>query len=262
MKKSVYFILIAQMTLAACLKDSSDSFDAFLEEWDLLNISQNNYCKTVSDAYEYPEMWTLEEAEKFQMLPAETFSSMSTCGLLETLLIHPNNIFGPWCIFCSGIFNTPGVTSFNMKHRASKVAVELFNRDDCFSVMSSKYLNIIKINKKQKLKEIDYFEMLLASDMFMEALNEKEKVQLMAMALERKFDKNLPEGQNPSEDELVYFLSVTPHIMIAIMKAFDYAPFMSEVGVSLKESLWGYHNLNDHDIIEYAKNFLNEHKHK
>ena len=258
MKKSALFVFSMLLSLASCSKDAS--FESFLEEWDMLKPYTISVCPSVTDAFTYPEPWTVEESEKFAMLPIETFRSMSTCGLLETLLEHPSyRLHGPWCPVCSNL-SAPGVYNFNYGLSSNKIAVEMFGRDDCFPVLSSKYLSIIK-NKKNN-SQTDYLEMLLASDLCMESFSEKEKVLLMAMALERKFDKNLPKGQNPTEEELWYFLSVTPHIMIAIMKEFNYAPFMSKYGTNLVDGLRGYCNLNDHDIIEYAKQFLNEQKQK
>ena len=250
MKKSVCFVLIIQLMFTACMNNSSDasgSFDAFLEKWDELS-SYPNVCTSVADAFIFPENWTREDLDNFANLPDAIFCSMSTCGLLKTLLEHPTNrMTGPWCFYCNSN-DLPGVTMFNNKLRSDKVVVELFERDDCFSVLASKYLTIIK-EKKEIDFQIRYFEMLLASDMCMTALNEKEKIMLMAMAMAL--------GKKGYDTD---FLSSTPYIMIAIMRACNYTPFINEVSSNLVECTWGYCNINEYDILKYAERFLNEKK--
>ena len=224
MKKLIYSVLIVQILFfTACSNNDSQDvaeasvtidFETFLEEWDLVTFYQN-ICTSITDAFKFPEPWTKEETENFANLPAEIFYSMSTCGLLETLLDHPfNRVFGPWCATCSNS-SLPGVTMFSDKVRRDKVAIELFGRDDCFSVLASKYLIIIG-DERGTDSQIQYFEMLMASDMCMLAMNKNEKIKLMAMALER--------GMGKTE-----FLENSSYIMIAIMKSFNYPPFMNKV---------------------------------
>ena len=245
MNKLMYLVLIMQMLFfTACSKNNSLDFETYLEKWDL--VIYQNVCTSITDAIKLPENWNKEDLDNFANLPAETFYSMSTCGLLETLLDHPTNrMNGPWCMTCSDS-NLPGVTMFNDKLRTDKVAIEFFGRNDCFSVLASKYLLIIG-DKRELDAQIQYFEMLLSSDMCMLAMNKNEKVKLMAMALER--------GKGKTE-----FLRSSAYIMIATMKAFNYPPFMNEVNANLIESTSGYSNLNDYNILKYAKDFLNEQK--
>jgi hypothetical protein len=80
---------------------------------------------------------------------------------------------GPWNSISSDS-NYPGYTNFNNALQANKVAVELFTRVDCFSVLASKYMNIIK-KKKETSGLTEYLEMLMASNMSVEKFNEKEK---------------------------------------------------------------------------------------
>ena len=254
MKKSVYILLIIPLLFTACAKDAPDSgsFDDFMEEWGL-SVYSLNVCTSVQDAVKYPEPWTAEVAATF-VIPDETVHSMSTCGLLETLLEHPTNrMLGPWCTICSSL-SYPGVTNFNQVLQGNKVAIELFKRSDCASVLASKYLDFIK-NKKEISGQIKYFEMLLSSDMCMGTLSETEKIQLIAMALERtKYDEER--------------VNETCHIMIAIMQSCDYAPFCEEVSPKLQETTFGYTLSEDAYsnlvgsytdlIIRYAKQFLND----
>jgi len=243
MKKSVYFILIILLILSGCF----NSFEAFLEEWDELRTYQS-VCPSVTDAFKFPENWTKEDLDNFANLPEETIYSMSTCGLLKTLLEHPTNrLLGPWCAYCSNS-GLPGVAMFNNDLMANKVAVELFERNDCFSILASNYLTIIK-EKKEHSGQIAYCEMLLASDMCMAALKEREKIQLMAMALEKVKYKS--ESIHVNE---------TFHIIVAIMRSCNYTPFLNEFGTEWREGLQGYSIcfVSENEILIYAKQFLNE----
>ena len=257
MKKTSYFIFIVLLALTACDKDSLDSsssFDTFLDNWEPLKSYQNG-CISATDAIKYPEPWTLEVAETF-VISDETILSMSTCGLLQTWLDYPPRALGPWCTYCSNL-NLPGITIFNNDLQADNIAMELVGRNDCVTVLMSKYLSIIKTKEKPSGKERT-FEMLLASDICMSVLNEKEKILFMAMALEKMSYETDPVNE-------------TCHIMVAIMQACNFTPFLEEVGKNLRETMLGYtiSNASDgllhtglgdfSDIIEkYAKQFLNE----
>jgi len=245
MKKSFYLLLMSQLFFSACfsnLSDKSDSFDVFIDEWDMLKPHQV-VCSSIKDAFIFPVNWTGEDLDNFSALPIEYFHSMSTCGLLETLFEHPTNrMTGAWCVHCSNS-DLPGITMFNNRLDSNNVAVELFKRSDCFSVLASKYLSIIKEKRKSDF-QIQFFEMLLASDMCMKTLDETEKVLLMAMTLERKVDEGM--------------LSSTRYIMIAIMKSCNYNHFLNDVGEKLVEYTWGYRNINEFEILKYSKQFLKE----
>ena len=255
MKKTIYFAFI--MLLTACMESFDSSFDSFVEKWDL-STYQTPVCSSVTDAVYASEGWTGGFFEKFT-ISDETISSMSTCGLFETLINHPIfSALGPWMIWSSSTL-VPGVTRFNDSLKNDKVAIEFFKRADCFSVLSSKYLSIIKGMKEFEKNGVyfqkQYFEMLLASDLLMAKLNEKEKIQLLAMALERRFDK----------DER----ATTPCLVISILTSCAYPPFMEEVRPYLVEGTDGYYDsryenvtgrLDYSEIIAYAKKFLNEKK--
>ena len=247
MKNTIYILFIMQLILSACSQDSqneSDSFETFLDKWNLRSNLNEEKCTSVSDSVKYPDPFTKEIAETFA-IPDEIIHNMSTCGLLETLLdCPPRRMLGPWCTTCSNS-NLPGITMFNEELLNIKEAVEFFKRYDCFSVLSYKYLTIIK-EKKEQSGQIAYFEMVLASDICMSVLNESEKIQLIAMALEKVKNKN----------SIIHIVE-TCHIMIAVMKACDYSPFMNEVSANIVEGTFGY-NIGDYDIQKYAKDFLNE----
>ena len=148
------------------------------------------------------------------------------------------------------------------------MAVEFFNRGDFFPVLVGKYLSVIKVvdyfNKDRItiLNSPDYLEKMLASGMCLSAMSQKEKIQLMVMALERTRYALEIEQQTPC------------NIMISIMKSCKYGPFMKDIEPRLVETSPGY-TMRDPDgeiasnalmsrhrdiIIKYAKQFLNKQK--
>jgi len=256
MKKAIYYLLMIQLMLSACLKNE-ESFDSFMADWESLQIYQN-VCPSVTDAVEYPEPWIPEIWNTFE-ISGETINAMSTCGLLETWLNHPayNNSWSPYCTHCSDM-SRPAFLSFNMGVSRNEVSSEFFKRRDCVPVLAFKYLTFIKAKSKPSGRQ-RCFEFLLASDMSMSVSNEMEKIQFMAMALEKmKYEKKEVNG--------------ACHIMVAIMLSCNYAPFVEEIGPKIEDSNFGYtfRNLEagiyysgfqDYHakiIIEYAKQFLNE----
>lgn len=262
MKRS-FLILITVAMVTSCSKDDYSIYDVSFPLEKFLNgngisMLNPNVCDSITDAIILPVNWTREDCDKYDLLPAETFQAISTCGLLETLLEHPKNrMVGPWCITCNDMF-APGVSLFNAELQMNKAAVELFRRSDCFSVLLSKYLTISKgvtivkdgigltIENTNGPFKIDYFGMLLASDLSMEALNENEKVGLMALTLTKEIagDNNYLYGYLP--------------IAIAIMRSCNFAPFMKNVNDKIVEASIGYVNPPMDDIIKYAKIFLRE----
>ena len=247
MKKSVYFLLIALLAFVNCAKDSKDigfdyGFDSFMGEWDL-SIYQVGVCESVTDAAIYPVPWTFDF-----VITDETVCAMSTCGLLETLLTHPRNKISAWSYPSSSIY-FPAFATFNEELCANNVAVELFKREDCFLVLASKYISFLNVDlENEYVPYISYFQILLASDLCMDSLDEIEKIQLTAMALERI--KISIKNENHAKD--------TRHIMAVIMRDFNYAPFMEEVGAEWLDMLWGY-QICYFDVVEkYAIQFLND----
>ena len=239
-------IFVTVLIFTACSGDSAldrdDSFHFFLEEWNLSKTYESG-CPSVMDAIKYPEYMSESELTNF-VIEDETIRSMSTCGLLETLLDHPyNRLLGPWCTICSNN-NLPGITMFNSSIMENPIAIELFKREDCFSALTYKYLLVIK-EKKEHRGQIAYLEMLLASDLCMLVLTESAKIQLVAMALEKA--KNKSELIRTGE---------TNHIMAVIMRDLKYTPFLDEVGTEWVEWTFGYVICQTDVVEKYAKEFL------
>ena len=258
MKKLIHFVIIIQLLLTACSKDDTTriSLEEFLKEVE-------NVCISATDAVSAPPGTAIPGDATgvkgfFNLIPDETIRSMSTCGLLETLLKYYR--IGPWHHASSSLY-FPAVTWFNDNLRANKVAMELFNRNDVFSVLVSKYPKVIKDSEETNYTlPLQYFEILLASDMCMAALNKEERILLMGLVLKKMEAK---------------YLNTTCHVMIAVMKSCNYTPFMKTIGAKLQETANGYtfdspdknglHHIGLGDyragiIVNYAKRFLKDTK--
>lgn len=247
--KKVFYCAFFMIMMACSLSDQSDLND-LNDEW---MPTYQEICGPVSDIIQYPIPWTSKVEESF-VIPDETIHSMNICGLLETWLGHPKRVLGPWCTTCSDLSVT-GVSRFNNAIANDKVMIELFDRDDCVPVLLSKYQWIIRQNG-EKTGIIQCFEMLLASDLFMSKLSAKERIQLMEMAL-KMLEKNSEQ------------VTELRHIMVAIMKAFNYTPFLTEVEkyhvsfidghrTGFSEWVSGY-DVCGYDVVEkYAKQFINK----
>jgi len=265
MKNSINFILsiILALALNGCSADLDNSqdfdtdFNELLIKWEL---SYQNVCTTVEDAVKLPEPWNVDVARTF-IIPDETIRSMSTCGLLDTYLTFPS-----YPDPNGGNFFNPAITEFNANLQENKVALALFERSDYFPVLASKYLTCIKEIKQMEknshdriFEDVDDLEWLLASDMCMKVTDEKEKNQLMAMALAFE-EKSKING---------HILLNSYNIMIAIMLWCDYDPFIKEIGPRIREGAGGYYLIRDDGsdviigsdidlILKYANEFLNE----
>ena len=214
----------------------------FLEDWDLTPYL--NVCDSVTDAVilDLPEKgWKLREDP--WIIDDDTVRSMSTCGLLETMMLHRHapSIF-PFDHNVSQDLRFPGVVHFNRNLWNNKVAVEFFKREDCISVLASKYLSLMPATmidaNYSYLQWMLVVEMLMSSDMCMSLLSEKEKILFMAMALERAKILFIEIGSDL--DRYAVYLRGTYHIMIAVMKLYNYTPFMEEVWPKIRDWRNGY----------------------
>jgi len=202
------------------------------------------------------------EDEGMYKISDKKVKSMNTSDLVDNLLDRPLGKYhmAPSCLVCSSL-EFQGVTEFNKALKLDKVATELFKRDDCFSVLTKKYQTLIEeMNAFSDHNRLGYFEMVLASDMCMSALNDQEKIQLLVLALERE------------ETEIdKYLVSTVCHIMVSIMISCDYTPFVEDMVPLLHETLGGYTfdvpgsdllyigfgEYHAEIIVNYARQFLN-----
>lgn len=256
MKKSINCIsfIIFALSLNTCSANIDNSDYLVYPEFE-------SSCPSFTDAVKFPEPWDLN-AESTFTIPNKTIKSMSSCGLLITLLEYLSIRSYEY----GGDFLAPRVTIINNYLRANKVALELFSRNDFFLVIESTYQSVMTIkgyiNSGIEVGAVNIFclEMLLSSEMNMTALKKEEKIKLMNMALERtKYAVNL-ENIEPCM------------IMIAIMKSFKFDPFLKDIEPKLVETSFGYtmtesdgnihtNILNSHHrdiIIDYSNQFLND----
>jgi len=270
--KTINFTLSICLTLAlnACMNDNDmDSLDAFENDGSLTEWSKpfHTICPTVTDAVMRPVPWTVDVERTFT-ISEQTIQSMSTCGLLVTMLEFPTHPSS------SNSFYNPSFTYFNSLFSKNKVAVEFFNRSDCFPVIASKYLTLINDKENEcHAKEggyqggdIDYIEKVLASDLCMSVMNDNKKNQIMTLALAYHEKNNVCDNYA--------FLAQTYTIMISILLWEKYTPFIEEVGPRIREGSVGYYLIEPNGdtlcncllishvelIVKHAKEFLNEQK--
>ena len=274
--KYINFImsLFWALALNSCVANMSDNeinsfgnfnFDGSLSEW---NKTFQNVCPSVTDAVMRPVIWNVDVERSF-VISDNTIKSMSTCGLLVTLLEFP--VYPPM----NNSTVSPSVTEFNAVLQKSKLAKEFFKRHDCYPVLVSKYLTLINESKCIPFEggvvpQIDYIEKLLASDLCMSVLDNNKKNQLMAMALA------FEEKNRGCNNDIIIPLSQTYTIMISIMQVRNYTPFIEEVGPRIREASGGYYFVQPNGdtqhfvltvsdaklIVKFAKDFLNKQKTK
>jgi len=260
-------LALLMVLLVMCSKRTEEEpfdeeLDAFLKEWDLAFYYQNT-CRKVNDAVKvsvtFGEPFKITEVD----ISDKAIAKMSTCGLLETMLISRLvSVLGPW--MGGSQLYVPGITIFNSTLQSHPVALEFFSRSDCFPVMASRFLIFIKEGPTYPPTQLPNFAMIAASDISMELLSRNEKVQLMAIAV-KTLEKWISVLWVSGRNEL-------GQLMIAIMQSCHYAPFMEDVGARLFETTYGYSfYLQDgiyyeglespphlDIILEYAMQFLNE----
>lgn len=262
MKKLLYISFLV-LVFAGCSQDE-DLSSVTRDDWNAIKSKYGTYkkiCGNFSDGIQYPANWTIADAKTF-VVNDETIRSMSTCGLLDSYLTHPERVLGPWCVWCSYSL-LPGVTDFNNMVNNDKILKEFLGRDNCVEVLAARYLSMIE-QGEEVIGRKKCLEMLIASDACISLLKEEDRVQFMMMALKMM----------TREKEL---LKEPRHILVAIMKASNYTPFLTEaseegkysafktedgVGYAqrngLSEHTWGY-DICVYDVVEkYAKRFLND----
>ena len=236
MKKSVLYLLAILFVFSSCSEDEFNDTEIF---------------------FEYFEEWGIT-------VPYQDVSNSKTYSLLKNLIDYLDENQTKTITFPSSSLNHPSVTHFNNFLRNSEEAANFFKRRDCVFVLISTYL----INLKTECGYVDnynfkfaFLELVLSSDMCMSKMNVAEKVQLMALALERiKYEKC---GLNPF------------NIVISIMLSSNYIPFLNAVNdinpILLECLRTGTHSVmiddsgtvtqyTDDLIKKYAKQFINDNK--
>jgi hypothetical protein len=200
-------------------------------------------CSKASDAYKYPPSseWPAGYFLTFS-IPDNVVKKMSTCGLLTTYLTHPRRMGGPWDTLTSNS-NSHGLSWFINDIEHDNVAMELVKRIDWVDVAFNHYASEIE-SKKEITGEFRSFEMLLSYYEFVKTLNNDRMYQLLTMTL--KLAKQTTD------------LIETRHIMVSIMKVYDYKPFLeyAEQENGFQEWTRGYLISGSPIVEQYAKEFL------
>lgn len=202
-------------------------------------------------------------------VPYHDVSGTETYNLLDKLIGYLDKTQARTIYFPSSNLNYPSVTKFNEHLAKSEEAVAFFKRDDCIFVLISTYLSNLETERHSfgngywelYNERFSFLELVLASDMSMNKMNITEKVQSMALALERA-----------RYEEYSYHYPF--NIMISVMLSSNYTPFVNDIKPMLRELGMGvgYDLLKDQkalfvntteysDLITgYAKQFINDNK--
>ena len=256
MKNSFLYILAILLALSSC--SSNEDFnipnsiidEEYLEEWGIME-----YDRDVSDAKTY------------RLLEA----------LIDNIIENNASIF---FYYGGSINNPPVLTRFNEYIGNNKEAADLFEREDCVSVLLSAYLKSLKDGLHLQATDVLTFaesrfyrlELVLSSEMFQSKMSATEKVQLMVLELERtKHETSIKYGF---------------YMMFSIMQSSNYSPFVNNVEPMLQDAtflklgwesaqyvFWPYHieiqnNTGNYLTLDqtielmrqYAKQFINDNK--
>ena len=233
--KYLYIALCSVFLGTSCSKEDTDPLvNSIWDEIKTEYISNQTVCSGLApDRIVYPVPYTAEVEKRFE-IPDETVTAMSTCGLLDSYLNFPPRVLGPWCHWCS-FYPQPLAEIYWFADKRDKVVVELISREDCIRIISERYANMVHTRNMYYYGNDDphfhgwkgvlqCFEMLIASNIFLEKLNEREMKNFMVMALK------VLEIRNKNTDELGAPFE-TRHIMANIMLASKFEPFLEEFGV-------------------------------
>lgn len=168
---------------------------------------QQGYCIPfyVSDTYKYPilpgtDEWktlsSLEEKVNACQIPQKNLKSISTEGLLETLLNYP--------LICDYIFFDNLQNGFNRVKTENNGFAELYNREDVFDVITERYelmsfncgdIYPPKTGDKPMLVEIAFqtFEFFIFQDEFLEKLNANQLYRVFDLVYKKLQDKKEAE---------------------------------------------------------------------
>jgi len=231
MKKSVIYVLSIFLTLCSCSPKSvpdDPKPDPPEEENEEIDIFKD-CCEVCFDEFVEKHF-----DEYFEDLDYQYAYETETYHLLEAVIDYIGRNHGPLIGHPSSSFDYPSITKFNERFRDSEETAALFEREDCGFVLISIYLDYLitkryltidsewGISKWYRNRFFTYLEVILFSEMCMEKLNTKEKVQLMALVLERM----------KCRISNTYCFN----IVISIMLSSDYPPFINDLKPMLHEN--------------------------
>ena len=221
MKKSVIYAIALLLVLSSCTpkvvpndpiihEEPSFSFPP-IEDYDILATIFENWGITI---------------------PYEDVTQLETYHLFESVIEYMDKNQVRLLAYPSSAWQHQSVTWFNERFRESKEADAFFQKEDCGYVLISTYLDYLMTKRYLIIddefwanKFFCFLSYVLHSEMCMDKLNITEKVQLMALALE----KSKHNSYQPR----------TFMIMISIMLSSNYPPFVEEVKPQLTQAASG-----------------------
>ncbi len=241
---------------AGCEKNESGNF-VFENDYSVILEKYQAYtdCLSPDDAIPYPEPWTQEAASEFE-IPEEVLCGTSTCGLIGTFSNQPWIGLGPW-LQTSSSLDINGIEIFNAAVSQNEVIQELLSRNDAADLLSVRYGNLIEnfsVMAKPESGEIQYLEMLLASDAVRPLLTKQQAEDLIILSLKMldlRADKSEASGSTS-----------TVHILLSTLIALDYDPFLTDSRFnsgSPETWLFGYKICSESPsvIAKYAEDYIN-----
>lgn len=249
---NILFLLL----LISCSKDEDE-------------IQQSNWNPfNITDAYKYPILPGTDEWKKFGstaemveacQIPAEILKSISTEGLLESLLNYP--------FVTDYIFSDILQIAFNNIKNENKGFAELYSRNDVFKVVTERYKSMSldkgKIYPPYFLGEpsanqiaFQTYEFFIFQDEFLVGLNENQQSEVFNLVyekLQKKIEHNFSEYSKLLScailGKIMYRNNYIPFVEICTEKDFM-KYFIEEIPMYRPESIMPV------DIIEeYAKKY-------
>lgn len=191
-----------------------------------------------TDAYEFPVKPGMTEWAAFNthdemleacQIPESILKTMSTNGLIETILDYPLRM---------DIFLHDNVqTGFDVVESQFNGIPELLIREDAATELLAKYcsLNVSLMDQnwepadraKYTLGTVAFVEILLSQDDILSKMNDAGKISLITEALNKSTEKGQLSGTYGSADQLYTVL-----IIARVLQQENYAPFIQKMSES------------------------------
>ncbi len=251
-KLLIFLFILSTLILCQCTKDSE------------LIITNGNCLPDVKDKYAYPirpgmEEWkslkSVEEIYQACQLPDNVLKSTSTLGLVRSFLDVPFSLNSQYIVSSA----SPLATWYNIYSKFNSIQ-EVINRNDAakalvlyYDGISFKCLKSMTIENRMTFSaQITALEYLFTKQMIICQLNEMQKVELVALLLEKykQLQKNSYDGM---------YVSGTLSAMAWIMYDMQYTPvvdYYNKVPPIGRLTEQGYVLAEDiNSIVSFAESF-------
>jgi len=197
---------------------------------------RDHACKDLNDGvYQYPAIpkdhhMTKDEVDAYVDLPKKVARCISTSGLIETCMNYPF-----LSLFLAG---STYQTGYNLVKSQFRGLRELENRDDAPQKLlehyqaldPTAYSSIDTLQMARYSLNVEYFEVIIGQNLYLNSLTKEEKVALVKRAMS-VYDKKLPEVKDGSIMSQLD-LDTTAAILARLMFNDQYGPFMQIVHTS------------------------------